>query len=72
MGERDTHRANTEARADVAAQGPRAGADLALLRYLTAAARREADIENERADHRDEEVIDEPPTTAHKSGTQHR
>jgi hypothetical protein len=72
MGERDTYRANTEARADVAAHGPRANVDSALLRYLAAAAYHEADREHERADHGNEEAADDDPTTAREPGAEHR
>jgi hypothetical protein len=71
MGERDAHRANTEARADVAARGQREAADSALLRYLAAAAHREADSENEAAS-ADKEAVDEHPTTAGEPGAEHR
>jgi protein-S-isoprenylcysteine O-methyltransferase Ste14 len=63
MGERDTHRANTEARADAAARHARADTDPALLRYLAAAAYREAASEKEAAA-ADKEAVDEIPTTA--------
>jgi hypothetical protein len=71
MEERDTHRTNTEARADVAARGPRAAADSALLRYLGAAAYRQADTEHATGPDGDEEAVDEHPTTAGESGTEH-
>ena len=41
MTARETHRTNTEARADVAACGPRPTGDTELLRYLAATAYRE-------------------------------
>jgi hypothetical protein len=71
MGEQDTHRANTEARADVAARRPRAVDESALMRYLAAAAYREAESENTTTDYPDEEATDEPPTTARDPGTEH-
>jgi len=72
VDERDSHRANTEAKADVAARGSRAATDSALLRYLAAAADREVDRENQTADNRDEEAVDERPTTAGWPGAEHR
>ena len=71
MAERDTQRTNAEARADVAARGPRATHDSALLRYLAADAHRAAGIDKEQ-DEVNEEAVHEHQTTAGESGPEHR
>ena len=71
MSERDTHRVNTDARAQMAARRPRADADSALLRYLAAAAYHEAGTENE-TDEVNEEAVHEHPATSGRSGAEHR
>ena len=67
MSERDTHRANTEARAGMAARGSRPARDSDLLRYLAAAAYQEAGTENETHDV-NEEAVHEHPATPGESG----
>jgi hypothetical protein len=71
MSERDTHRVNTEARAEMTARRPRADADSALSRYLAASAYHEAGTENE-TDDVNEEAVHEHPAAPGESGAEHR
>jgi hypothetical protein len=75
MNKRETYRANAEARADVAARPPRPAGDTATIRYLTAAAYREADRTREPGDgeaDQPQEVTHEQPTAAGEAGPRHR
>ena len=72
MGERDTHRTDSQARADVAARPARVAGDTTLLRYLAAAAYREARSETEAEQREDEEATHEHPATAGEPGAEYR
>jgi hypothetical protein len=72
MAESETHRVNTQARAEVAARGPRTASQAALRRYLAAAAYDEARAEEEAAERRDEEATREHPTATGEPGAGNR
>jgi hypothetical protein len=72
MRERDTHRTNSEARADVAARRAGVAGETTMIRYLAAAAYREARHETEAAENPDEEDTDEHPASTGEPGAEYR